>query len=68
MKSHKMDDKLFEQLCEGLRQTAAIMNGEMEPAEVFHFDPIDVKALREELRQIRGDNLEAMRMLADGEV
>src|SRR5436190_3750019 len=41
-----MDDEMFEELLESVRQMKAIMRGEMEPSRIFEVAPPDVKSIR----------------------
>jgi putative transcriptional regulator len=45
-----MRDEMFEELLESVRQGAAILRGEMEPARTTRFDDEDVKQLRERMQ------------------
>ena len=44
-----MKDELFQELMESVRQGAAILRGEVEPARRFVIKPVDVKQIRESL-------------------
>lgn len=41
-----MDDKLFADLLESVRQGGAMLRGEMEPGRTFRYDAADVAAIR----------------------
>ena len=43
-----MEEKIFNELMESIRQGKAIMRGEMEPGRKFAIDEIDVKAIRKQ--------------------
>jgi putative transcriptional regulator len=45
-----MDDKMFAELLESVRQGGAILQGELPPARKFIVDEVDVKRLREQFR------------------
>ncbi len=42
-----MNDKLFEELLESVREGAAILQGKKQPSRRFEIDPPDVKSIRE---------------------
>ena len=42
-----MDEKLFTQLYESVKQMDEIVKGKREPSRVYEFDETDVKAIRE---------------------
>ena len=44
-----MDEALFEELKESLRQAGAIVRGEMAPGRTFHVDQPDVQTIRQQL-------------------
>ncbi len=46
-----MNDGDFEKLTRSIEQAGAIRRGELRPARVFEFDPVDVKAIRSKLNQ-----------------
>lgn len=46
-----MDDKLFNELVESIKQAGAIMRGEMAPSRVFEYTPLDIKAIRAKLNK-----------------
>lgn len=41
-----MDNKLFDELMEGMEETRKIITGEQEPSRTFYFEPVEVKAIR----------------------
>ena len=43
-----MDEELFAQLYESVKQMDEIAKGKREPSRVYEFDETDVKAIREE--------------------
>jgi putative transcriptional regulator len=43
-----MEEKMFDELVESIRQGKAIISGEMEPSSRFVIDEIDVKAIRKQ--------------------
>ena len=43
-----MEDKLFQELLESVKQGAAIMKGTMQPSRTFEFPETEVRALREQ--------------------
>jgi putative transcriptional regulator len=43
-----MNDELFQELLESVKQGAAIMKGEVEPSRSFDFPETEVRALREQ--------------------
>jgi putative transcriptional regulator len=43
-----MDDELFQELLESVKQGAAIMKGELQPSRTFEFPETEVRALREQ--------------------
>jgi putative transcriptional regulator len=44
-----MDDKMFNELLESVKQAGRIHRGEEKPSRKFVFDKIDVKAVREQI-------------------
>lgn len=44
-----MDEKLFEELTESVRQAGQVRRGEAVPARERRFEPVDVAAVRREL-------------------
>ena len=46
-----MDDELFKKLTESIRQVGAIRRGEMDPGRAFEYGPVDVKTIRQKLKQ-----------------
>ncbi len=46
-----MRQKDFEKLVKRIKQAGAIKKGEMAPSRRFEFDPIDIRAIREKLKQ-----------------
>ena len=43
-----MEDELFQELLESVKQGAAIMKGKMQPSRSFEFPETEVRALREQ--------------------
>ncbi|MBF0290511.1 MAG: helix-turn-helix domain-containing protein [SAR324 cluster bacterium] len=41
-----MEDKMFDELMESVRQAKAIMKGEMKPAKVFKYEEPNVQSIR----------------------
>jgi putative transcriptional regulator len=46
-----MNEQDFELLVESIKQAGEIKRGQREPSRIFHFDPLDVKAIRRKLQQ-----------------
>lgn len=42
-----MDDQMFAELMDSIKEAVAISKGEKEPSRVFRVEPVDVKAIRE---------------------
>jgi len=42
-----MNEEMFNELLESVRQGGAIMRGEMQPSRVFHAGKLDIKGIRE---------------------
>ena len=45
-----MDEKMFQELLESVRQGGAILQGEMPPSRKFTVDTVDVKHIREQFQ------------------
>jgi putative transcriptional regulator len=45
-----MEEKMFNELLESLRQAKAIMKGEMEPGRIFKYKEPDVQAIRKQFK------------------
>ncbi len=45
-----MDDKLFNELKESIREAGQIRRGERSPAREFTFEPVDIRRLRETVK------------------
>lgn len=43
-----MNDKLFNELMDSIKQGGAILRGDLKPSRVFNFENPDVKAIREQ--------------------
>ncbi|KAF0220897.1 MAG: hypothetical protein FD174_894 [Geobacteraceae bacterium] len=50
-----MDKELFEQLMQSMKEAIAIAKGEMKPSRVFTVEPPDVKAIREDYKNVYED-------------
>jgi putative transcriptional regulator len=46
-----MKDHEFNSLAESIKQAGQIKKGEIEPGRKFHFEPIDIKKIREKLNK-----------------
>lgn len=46
-----MNDNDFNDLVDSIKQAGKIKNGSMKPKRIFHFNPIDIKKIREELHK-----------------
>ncbi len=46
-----MNDNDFNELVDSIKQAGKIKKGSLKPERVFHFNPIDIKKIREELHK-----------------
>jgi hypothetical protein len=46
-----MNDNDFNDLVESIKQAGKIKNGSVKPERLFHFNPIDIKKIREKLHK-----------------
>jgi putative transcriptional regulator len=46
-----MNDNDFNDLVESIQQAGKIKNGSVKPERLFHFNPIDIKKIREKLHK-----------------
>jgi putative transcriptional regulator len=46
-----MNEELFSDLVESIKQAGEIRRGYREPSRTFEFTPVDIKAIREELKK-----------------
>jgi len=42
-----MNEALFEELLESIQEAGQIQRGEKPASRTFHYDPLDIKAIRE---------------------
>lgn len=68
-----MNEDLFEELMESVREGAAILKGEMQPSRQFVIEPPDVKGIREgynltqvEFAQLMGISLKTLQNWEQG--
>jgi putative transcriptional regulator len=50
-----MEEKMFDELLESLRQAKAIMKGKMKPGRVFKYNEPDVQAIRKKFNLSQAD-------------
>lgn len=55
MKNKYMNDELFGELVESMKEAASICKGETEPSRVFVYSPLNVKEIRERSNKSQND-------------